>query len=236
MLKRSSPCQILHITQLHSTGLSNREIGKKIDLHHRTVGYHLKKNGLNPNGVIGKKLELVGENEAKCSRCEGIFSLQDWPMAREGKKYPYRLSYCNACRKKQMYKRLNDSPKSFMGDRFNKIRLRAIKEGTEFTLTKEHLIDLYDLQEGKCFYSDIKLTLMTGKGRLPTGISIDRVDNSKGYTNENIVLCTSRFNTIKSNLTMQEIEKYMPRIYKRIEIWRRRGIFVFDCNQTGRDF
>lgn len=55
----------------------------------------------------------------------------------------------------------------------------------------------------------------------------------EGYTNDNVVLCTSRFNTIKSNMTIEEIEKYMPAIYKRIQMWRRRGIFVFDCNQSG---
>jgi hypothetical protein len=77
---------------------------------------------------------------------------------------------------------------------------------------------------------------MNGKGRLSTGLSIDRVDNEKGYTIENVVLCTSRFNTIKSNMTLKEIEKWMPSIYERIRMWRRRGVFVFDCNQTGKEF
>lgn len=105
-----------------------------------------------------------------------------------------------------------------------------------FDLTKDFLINLYDFQKGKCFYTDETLHLMNGKGRLPTGLSIDRVDNEKGYHADNVVLCTSRFNTIKSNMTLEEIRKWMPAIYEKIEEWRRRGVFVFNCCQHDKEF
>jgi len=235
-LKRSSQENRKKILELHTKGMKNREIARFLNITHRTVSHHIVKNGRRANGAVGCKLDVIDEFTARCSRCNEIKSLVDWPMAREGKKYPYRLSYCQACRKKQIYQRLNECPESFMGDRFNKVKRRAVIEKTDFNLTKEFLIQLYRSQKGLCFYTDEKLHLMNGKGRLPTGLSIDRVDNSKGYTIDNVVLCTSRFNTIKSNMSLEEIRKWMPSIYEKIEMWRRRGIFVFNCCQHDNDF
>jgi len=226
----------LLIKDQHNKGLSNRHIASLLDIHHKTVAYHLNKLGLTANGVGPKKLELIDEENAQCSRCFKVYPLCDWPISREGSQYPYRLSYCKHCRKKQMYRRLNLSPESFMGDRFNKVRLRAKKDDVEFTITKQFLIDIYKYQKGNCFYTDTPMTLTTGEGRNPNGISLDRIDPSKGYSKENVVLCTSRFNTIKSNMSLEEIEKWMPPIYERITMWRRRGIFVFDCNQNENEF
>lgn len=231
-MKRSSKETLEKLLLLHSQGLKNREIARKLDISHRTVAYHIVKNGLRANGAVGCKLDIINSDHAKCSRCFGVFPLKDWPTARDGKKYPYKLSYCRFCRKKQMYNRLNKYPESFMGDRLLKIKRRAKKENIEFNLTKDFLISLYKNQNGKCFYTDEILHLMNGQGRLQTGLSIDRVDNSKGYLIDNVVLCTSRFNTIKSNMTLEEIEKWMPPIYKKIQDWQRRGIFVFNCCQN----
>lgn len=36
--------------------------------------------------------------------------------------------------------------------------------------------------------------------------SFDRLDNSIGYTNDNVVACTIRINRLKSNLSVEEIE------------------------------
>lgn len=235
-MKRSSQEDRQHLLKLHAQGMKNREIARTLNITHRTVAHHISKHGLRANGAVGCKLELIDENHAKCSRCKEIKSLEDWPIARDKQKYPYRLSYCRLCRKKQMYRRLNISPETFMGDRFNKVRLRAKKNGVEFNLTKEYLIDLYKHQKGNCFYTDEHMTLMTGQGRKPTGISIDRIDPILGYSNDNVVLCTSRFNTIKSNMSLEEIEKWMPPIFEKIRMWRRRGIFVFNCCQHDEEF
>ncbi len=226
----------MKLLELHKTGFKNRQIARELKLSHRTVAYHISKNGLRANGAVGCKLDIVDEFHIRCSRCKEVKLIKDWPMARDGQKYPYRLSYCHECRKKQMYERLNKNPESFMGDRFLKVKRRAKVEKVDFNITKEFLIDIYKKQHGKCFYTDEILQLTNGKGRLPTGLSIDRVDNSKGYIIGNIVLCTSRFNTIKSNMTLEEIEKWMPPIFYKIQEWRRRGIFVFNCCQHDDEF
>lgn len=47
-------------------------------------------------------------------------------------------------------------------------------------------------------------------------ISIDKVIPEKGYISGNVVLCTNRFNTIKNNLSLEELNKYIPAFYDKI--------------------
>ena len=135
---------VSEIIFLHGKGLKNREIARNLDITHRTVAYHLARNSLKANGAKGGRLEIIDDKRARCSRCKNIHALEDWPTAREGKKYPYRLSYCRDCRRKQQYARLNGSSKAIVNDRFNKVRLRAKELGIEFNLTKEYLLNLYE--------------------------------------------------------------------------------------------
>jgi hypothetical protein len=44
----------------------------------------------------------------------------------------------------------------------------------------------------------------------PNSPSIDRIDSSKGYTKDNIIVVSFRANCIKNNATVEELEK----IYK----------------------
>lgn len=46
--------------------------------------------------------------------------------------------------------------------------------------------------------------------------TIDRIDNSKGYTKENIVIISYRANRIKSNATIKELEQ-ISNFYKKYE-------------------
>ena len=46
--------------------------------------------------------------------------------------------------------------------------------------------------------------------------SVDRIDNSKGYTKENIVIVSWRVNNIKSNATVEELRK-ITNFYEKLE-------------------
>lgn len=79
----------------------------------------------------------------------------------------------------------------------------------EFTLTLEQLDELFDQQNGRCYYTGEKLILATGAkfAVAETNISIDRIDNAKGYTIDNIVLCTKLVNISRNLLTQSEFIK-----------------------------
>lgn len=60
-----------------------------------------------------------------------------------------------------------------------------------FDLTRQQLIDLYNKQNGRCYYSNI---VMSTKPSSHWKCSLERLDNDKGYTIDNVVLCCHEFN------------------------------------------
>lgn len=76
----------------------------------------------------------------------------------------------------------------------------------EFTLTLQELDQIYEQQSGKCYYTGRNLTLAsTAKYAInETSVSIDRIDNSKGYTVDNVVLCEKMVNVSRNTQTQEE--------------------------------
>ena len=90
-----------------------------------------------------------------------------------------------------------------------KLRSRAKKAGLDFNLTATDIV----IPE-TCPVFGCKLILGSGQtGRIAPDIpSVDRFDNTKGYTKDNVRVISLRANMLKSDATVQEIEqllKYM---------------------------
>ena len=71
-----------------------------------------------------------------------------------------------------------------------------------FNLTYEQVIDIYNKQERKCFYSGLPFVVEKNH---PMSISIDRIDNNKGYTIDNIALCARAINLMKTNCSYKNL-------------------------------
>jgi hypothetical protein len=88
----------------------------------------------------------------------------------------------------------------------NSARQRAKMKGLEFDLTKEDIV----IPE-YCPVLGIKLEATVGTGRrnldeLESSPSIDRVDNSRGYTRDNIMVISLRANNLKKDATLHELK------------------------------
>jgi hypothetical protein len=88
-------------------------------------------------------------------------------------------------------------------------RTRARKYGTEFSIEKEDII----IPE-KC--PILGLTLAKGDGYLPNAMSLDRVDNNKGYVKGNIRVISRKANLLKSSLTLDILENIIKYIKNEI--------------------
>ena len=99
----------------------------------------------------------------------------------------------------------------------------AKARGIKFTISPEEFITWYESQEKKCVYcnkleSEIRkeFDILDSKS---TRLSVDRVDNDKGYEAGNLALACQRCNTIKGNFftkdEMMEIGKVIKK--KRID-------------------
>lgn len=76
-----------------------------------------------------------------------------------------------------------------------------------FTLSLKKIKEL--LSENSCYYSGVEFTSEGDDAK-----TFDRVDSTKGYTDNNVVVCTSKINKRKHDLTLEEIESLYDGITK----------------------
>ena len=96
----------------------------------------------------------------------------------------------------------------------------ALKRGIHFNLSFKRMKQL--CKQKTCFFTGIKFheyikPLEPGETEHPYAMTIDRIDSSLGYTDDNVVACTNEFNKLKSNLSLQTIERMYKGVQKVIE-------------------
>ncbi len=79
-------------------------------------------------------------------------------------------------------------------------RRRAARSGLEFNI---EISDIFIPTH--CPYLGIELTKLFGKGVVWSNPSIDRIDNSKGYIKGNIRIISRRANSVKQDLSIDEL-------------------------------
>lgn len=209
------------IKELHSRWLTNRQIAKAIWLHHTTIWNKIKIIWLIPNGNWPKKLNIISETEAVCSKCSLTFLITDFQYSHTNK---WRLSYCNNCRNKQTTNRINCTLESFLKHRILQTKTRAKKIWIPFNMDYEFVLWLYNSQYWNCFYTDKILDTSIWKWHNDNALSFDRVVPELWYIQWNIVLCTNKVNTCKNSITLDEMSEWMPWWYERVKMWREAGL------------
>ena len=79
-------------------------------------------------------------------------------------------------------------------------------------LTVLYLLKLLDKQNGRCAISGVELTKITGKGVVPTNVSIDRIRPGKPYVVGNIRLVCTFVNSFRGNLSDKDFIWWIKRI------------------------
>lgn len=85
---------------------------------------------------------------------------------------------------------------------------RAKRYGLEFDLTIEFLEQLFAKQHGLCHWLGIPM-LPSVENRDPRRPSVDRLDNSRGYTQDNVVLTCMFANLGRSAATVQQMRTFV---------------------------
>jgi len=94
--------------------------------------------------------------------------------------------------------RRSASPKNFISSVLNHAAKR--KQHLGFNIDLVYLVDLFERQNGDCALTGAKMTYVAGHGRVPTNISIDRIDSSKGYVRGNVQFVCDVTNRMKQDL------------------------------------
>lgn len=96
---------------------------------------------------------------------------------------------------------------------------RAIRKNIEFDIDVDFIYSLLKKQNGLCKYSgtllDIDNTNVDNINHFNINtLSIDRIDSSKGYTKDNVVLVTAIVNSMKNDLSENEFIKIIKKIFE----------------------
>lgn len=101
---------------------------------------------------------------------------------------------------------------------FDVLKQGSKKRNIEFLLDRDSFEIWYNLQEKKCFYCERTKDEVLSTDKIMqikcNRLTIDRVDNSIGYLESNLVLCCKRCNSIKGNYFNKEEMLLIGKIIK----------------------
>lgn len=119
-----------------------------------------------------------------------------------------RTTQCRGCYFKKL-KYQNPVNATFI----NEIKERANKKGIEFNISCEILLKLFIQQNQSCFFCNRKIILLSSSKEYHDTrkeiehVSVDRIDSSKGYVENNIQLACKACNIAKNTMTNKEFIK-----------------------------
>jgi hypothetical protein len=90
------------------------------------------------------------------------------------------------------------------------IKSSADSRGIEFNLSLSKVKKL--LSTKKCYISGVELNKVQ---KDDNQLTFDRLDNSKGYIDDNVVACSLRMNRLKGELTIEDITMLYKSVVKK---------------------
>jgi len=151
----------------------------------------LRENNIELRGVVSKRKVVPDDTILVCQCCSKSKPAHEFSR-HTGTRNGFDTYRCKACKSAKV----KWSNVSLQKRIFHRIKSRATRKGLEFNL------ELSDIKlPEKCpvynhafIYNDTEWTY-----------SVDRIDNSKGYTRENIQIISNKANRLKNNATIEEI-------------------------------
>jgi hypothetical protein len=179
------------LVELHSHGLSIPELAMQLGVSRQPVRRRMKKLGLKANCKRGgvPKFEKVGADEFRCAGCRKI--------------KPLRLRHGRKCYKCTLEKYVS-TREGALRRRFTTKRCHARRKGIPFTLSFEYYRGLFEQQAGKDGYTGEQMSFDFGQGRSGATVSLDRIDNDKGYMNGNVKFCRLATNSKKKGKPVEQ--------------------------------
>ena len=94
----------------------------------------------------------------------------------------------------------------------------ARKRNFDCDITIADVLQMYEDQNGKCALTGFDMTLGSSEDRIEKryAASPDRINNERGYTKDNVWLVAARANSIKSDMTLEELIEWCEAVTKHL--------------------
>lgn len=114
-----------------------------------------------------------------------------------------RKTSCKPCENARGYAARSVDHESYLKQLHSKSKSKRKGSNIEWTIDLEHLLGLWDKQEGRCALSGVVMTHhLDGSGRKDMNASLDRVATDGGYTPGNVQLVCLRANIMRHTLSI----------------------------------
>jgi hypothetical protein len=158
-----------------------------------------------------------------CYKCSIYQPLENFDINHSNWYREFKDRRCKKCKSEQTLKRKqNNRGKKDLNrlllERWHGLKDRAKKNGLIVDFTWEFLLDIWNNQNGVCAISKIPMTFEMNNGRINTNVSVDRINSSKGYLQDNIQLVCMAVNQMKNDLEINELIYFCKQIIKNYEI------------------
>lgn len=146
---------------------------------------------------INKEGYMIGEHSRECTSCGIMF-----PHERTKN----HQSTCPSCRSKAGWKKMTPEERILKG-----AKARAKQKGLEFDLSLEDIV-IPDV----CPILNLPLMVNERTGGKDNSPSIDRIDNARGYTKDNIQIISNLANQMKNSATREQLRLFAEWIAKHL--------------------
>ena len=208
---------ISELKRLYVQKLTYGEISKELGMSRGWINTNitrLAKKGLrlhrNP-----ARIKLIGKNKARCKVSNQVFPITCFSLEKR-KNGTCQRAFCNKCRYKQNNENIKRRFDTWLKHAYNLLHNHAKQKNVLFNITLIELKNLYEKQKGLCYYTGFSMLTIAGNGHNKYAFSVDRINPGKGYTKNNIVLCTRFANRVKANLSMKEYRKWVTALYSKL--------------------
>lgn len=120
---------------------------------------------------------------------------------------------CKQCKKEAYIRRKQQNRgkkdlNRLLYERFHGLKDRSKRKNIECNIDESYLHELQERQNGMCALSGIPMTYYFDSGRVPTNLSVDRIDPSLGYIKGNLQLVCMAVNQMKNDLTIEQLKYF----------------------------
>lgn len=197
---------------------NNKEIGLLFGVTDKYIGNFLHRNGIKRHKQklkkkqctrchIIKKInqfrEIGYKHRADCLECEKEYD------------YMYKLRNKNIILKKAKLRYRNNVVNSML----NNAKSRAKRSDLKFNLDIEFMMKRWKMCNGKCELSGLPFQLKVTRKPHPYRPSLDRINNNKGYTKNNIRIILWALNRAINDDGLTEYIKIATEVVKRNKKW-----------------
>lgn len=183
-------------------GLTSIEGMKRFNCPYGTLWGLIKTYGIKlQKGSPGQK-RLRERGVYRCSICKEEKSLSE--LGDISKRRKGRTWRCRPCENRYALK-LIETFTGRLSSVISMAKFRARRKGIPFEIETKDIDSLWTKQNKKCFYTNIEMTIKRNENNT---ISLDRLDSSKGYVLDNVVLCCSIVNRMKLDTPISEFRHW----------------------------